>query len=530
MRPNGFLSFVPKHRAELGWHVPELAKGVDSIHHALLKLRDVPPTFLRGAGSDSGDANWPLTPSSSPRSTGVRGACRALVGGRSQRQDYRLLSPSLTRRVSKDSLFMSPSLTLRVGKGGLLMFALLALVITAGSCLAADPPLKADQLAIDVVTLKSGSTYRGAVLGRSADGTVQMAVQREWLQRQSPPEAERLGQQQNQQSQRAWQELSERLQDWLKEQPTSKNLIALLEIELERVNALLKSLRGEGRPIPPTQFLVVTFPEAQVKTSFVQNQVTRKWAALAWQRELKDVERRSLEDLRKELVGLAVTADDAVSLGNRLPVQAQSKEEWQARRALVEYRHGDRLEFQGMGNTWVRTDGNAAKPDLKLLLPSLLEQQLTSQLGDLLGEKPANKTPATATLNKAIEQAEAAGVKAFRATELKLDRERFKATVTNRLVIKLENGRWQTVWQQSLEEDGSKARPEMERRIEADPQVKEIMSVLKGLDLGGNGTNPATAAIRVGAAVMSAQQAAQANFQTFIEQYTQKLDGPPLSW
>ena len=44
----------------------------------------------------------------------------------------------------------------------------------------------ADRFAVDLVTLKSGDRLRGALLGASADGTVSMAVQREWLKRSRP--------------------------------------------------------------------------------------------------------------------------------------------------------------------------------------------------------------------------------------------------------------------------------------------------------------------------------------------------------
>ena len=393
--------------------------------------------------------------------------------------------------------------------------------------IAAEQPIAAEKLVVDVVTLKSGIQYRGAVVGRDHDGAISMVVQRDWLKRQNAKEFESIVANEAKLTQAAAEKLVGRIQDWLKQSPEPANLKAFLELELERAERLGKGLNENGKPKEPPQFVWLSVAENKVRTTFLQPPATRKWAALAWQQRLADVERRSSDDLRKTLAAKGITADTPADLSDRLPLQSQLDDEWAARRALIEAQYGRRVEFQGLGDAWVRTDGNAAKADWKQLLPTILQSQLQAQLGDLLGGlgQPSKATTPPA-LSKAIEQADEAQVSGFRVTELKLDIERRKATVTTKFVARLAPSRWDVIWQHVVEEDGSKARPEVERRIETDPQVKEVLGVLKGLDAGGG--DAVTSAIRVGAAVMTAQQAANAEYQQFVGQYSRHLDGPPL--
>lgn len=389
----------------------------------------------------------------------------------------------------------------------------------------AEPPLAAEKLVVDVVTLKSGTQYRGVVLGRTEDGTVSMAVQREWLKRTQPKEFETLAASESQQTQLAAQQLLARLNAWLQKPLEPATLHAFVDLERERIETLLNAVKDRDRLPEPPQFMWISFLESRVRTSFTQPTASRKWMALAWQARLADVERRSADDIRKELTAKGVTLDTPVNLAERLPMQTQTDDEWAARRALVEARFGKRVEFQGLGETWVRTDGDVPKADLQQLLPSILQSQLQSQLGDLLGET-GNKPKATSSLNKAIEQADAANVSGFRVTELKLDLARSKVAVTTKFVARLAPQRWDVIWQQTLEEDAAKARPEAERRIGDDPQLKDTLGLLRGLDVAGG--DVVTKAVRTGAAVMSAQQTIDTEYHNFVSQHTRRLDGPPL--
>jgi len=390
----------------------------------------------------------------------------------------------------------------------------------------AEPPVAAEKLVVDVVTLKNGTQYRGVVLGRAEDGTVSMAVQRDWLKRTQPKEFQTLVANESQQTQVAVRQLLTRLTDWLKEPLEPATLRAFVDLERERMEKRWSAVKDQDQLPEPPQFLWISFLDSRVRTSFTQPTASRKWMALAWQARLADVERRSADDIRKELTTQKITLDTPVNLAERLPMQTQTDDEWAARRALVEARFGKRIEFQGLGETWVRTDGNAQKPDLQQLLPSILQSQLQSQLSDLLGEAGSQLKPASNNFSKAIEQAEAANVSGFRVTELKLDLARSKAAVTTKFVARLAPGRWDTIWQQTIEEDAAKARPEAERRIGDDPQLKDTLGLLKGLDVAGG--DVVTKAVRVGAAVMSAQQTVDAEYHQFVSQHTRRLDGPPL--
>ena len=95
-----------------------------------------------------------------------------------------------------------------------------------------------------------------------------------------------------------------------------------------------------------------------------------------------------------------------------------------------------------------------------------------------------------------------------------------------RFIAKLAESRWRTVWQATETGDGTKPRPQAEARIEQDPQLKSAVDTLKSIGLAEGDT--LKQAIRIGAATMATQQAADAKFALFRDGYVRHLDGPPL--
>src|SRR5262245_20868424 len=69
----------------------------------------------------------------------------------------------------------------------------------------------ASALCVDVVRLKSGKTMRGAVLHQSVDGSLTMAVSREWLQKTYPDVYQQQVDDQSTVERQAWEQLRDRL-------------------------------------------------------------------------------------------------------------------------------------------------------------------------------------------------------------------------------------------------------------------------------------------------------------------------------
>jgi hypothetical protein len=251
-------------------------------------------------------------------------------------------------------------------------------------------------------------------------------------------------------------------------------------------------------------------------------------ALLAWQEELPDVETRDANTLKQMLVKQGVPLEGPLpDLSGRLPAQPQSEREWAARLALVEYALGRPLDFQGMGSTIVQT-GADQPVDLATALPKLLQEQVGSVLDDLLGNaKPAAKPVDDRELLKpAIAAAEKAGARGFRVTRLQLNAETSQVLVETRFVARLSPDDWQPVWAAVEQADGRQARPAQEEQIEADPQLQTALKSIQSLGLGVE--EGLRQAIRVGAATMAAQQAADGRFFELRERYTRRLDGPRL--
>lgn len=90
------------------------------------------------------------------------------------------------------------------------------------------------------------------------------------------------------------------------------------------------------------------------------------------------------------------------------------------------------------------------------------------------------------------------------------------------------NGDWEVVWSHREAQDATKPRADVEAKIAADPQVKQVLDAVKSFGFGAD--DQIRQAIRFGAATMAAQQAADARFFEFRDRYLKQLDSPPLIW
>jgi len=397
------------------------------------------------------------------------------------------------------------------------------------------------RFAADMVTLKSGERLRGALLGEQPDGTVSMAVQRKWLEKNEAEMYRTVTATETQSATRQSTQLRERLRRWIAEQSDANALVAFLETELERVDAQVDRLSdrpGEGLG---TQFVMLSLPKNRLNFWFAQPPENRRVAGLAWSERLADVETREVGDLIEELKTKSIDPErDTFRLTDRVPGRGQSDREWAARQAIVEFEYGKRVEFQGMGSTLFRTGTGAKKVGMEQMLaemlPQLLQSQLANQLGglgDLLnepglgGNRPKESAPKKPDLSKAIGAARQEKVRGFRVTQLELNINSKVARVVGSFLARMPDGEWVTVWSETVNGDATQARPELRERIEKDPQVAGVLKTVKGLGLGIE--QQLGTALQFGAATMEAQQQADRQFIEFRERYLDRLDNPPLA-
>jgi len=398
----------------------------------------------------------------------------------------------------------------------------------------AQKPAGLKRFAVDFVTLKSGERLRGALLGQSADGVVSMAVQRAWLADRRAELLEKHVRQERVEAVENATRLRDRIKTWIDESAEPQLLIAFLETELDRAEAILKAASNPAGL--KTQFVVLRFRPAEIATSFAQSSQNRQVAVVSWSEKLDDVERREVDDLLGELKknGIENPADEAVDLTDRVPPLPETERSWAARRAIVDYHYGQKLNFQGMGGALFRTGDGAKQMNLAQVLPQLLQSQLggLNLIGDILGEPgfgPARPKPTGKKdeLKSAIQTAEREGVSAFRVTQLEMNVPRRRAYVTQQFLAKMPDGTWQAIWKKTVSEDASKPRPAAQKLIENDPQIKQALKLLEGL--GGELGGQLDVALQFGGATMEAQKSADRHFFEFRDQYVRRLDGPPLN-
>ena len=389
------------------------------------------------------------------------------------------------------------------------------------------------QLGVDVVSLKSGKSVRGAILKNEANGSVTMAVPREWLKQANPELLAKLAADEATSQRMAWEELRDRLTKLLATPPESQRSVFFLKEELERVEKLL----AQAEPSEPTQFVWFEAKReaiAKVSPSVPDRQRIAIWA---WGERLKEVETRDVADLTRELKQKGVDpTKPAPDLSDQLAARPQDEREWAARLALVEYAFGTPLDFQGTGDVLVQSNGSRDLKDMAPVIAKVLRGQVDSFLKDLTGGgRPAKSKTASNNdwLKSAIRDAEQLKATGFRATRVDLNVEGRQTAVQSAFVVRVgtgpqEQAQWETIWSHHETADATKVRADAEARIANDPQVKQALDKVKSLGLGAE--DQIQQAIRFGAATMAAQQTADSRFFEFRDRHLKHLAGPPLWW
>jgi hypothetical protein len=392
--------------------------------------------------------------------------------------------------------------------------------------------------AVDVVKLKSGQTLRGTVARVEADGSITLAVQREWLRKANPALLATTEAEEGRTRTAALEQLRDRIQQELTKATAESGLATFLRVEQKRVAGRLADAAAgprESRPAQSTrpQFVFVELPKKKIARVTPASVAHKQIAGWSWYERLTNVESRDADELPRELKHRHIDPTQPLpDMSDRLPLRLQDEREWSARMALVSYALGKPLEFQGTGDLLVRADHAKNADDLAPLIAKMFGGQIDSLFKDLRHEgHPTAANPqssSSAWLEPAIREAEKDKARAFRATRVDLSLERHQASVNSVFVFRVANGKWETIWSDRAVEDGSQARPAAEANITADPQIKSALSLLKSLGAGGD--DQVSAAIRMGAATMAAQQTVNNRFAAFETPFLRQLDGPPLSW
>lgn len=428
---------------------------------------------------------------------------------------------------------------------------------------AAKPPARG---VTDLITVAGGGEIRGAVVTRFPDGSLDVAVQRDWLETNAPEAAGVLVAEERRQTRTVMEALSKRLAAAIDALPESRTrTLGLLRREADRVDAWLAAADrdavapgteggGADRPLRPraarrgdSQFTLLRIAPKRVTKVVPSGQDAQRIARWAWSERLEDVEGRSAADLTKELKGRGIDPrSPPPGLGDRLPPLPQDDREWAARMALVEDALGDEIAFQGFGDAVVKAgdaDGGLAGilPQLGQLLGGgtgglgglSLDQVLDGLKGGGLPGVPA-PPPAPPAAGKPAERwlvsarAQAADAGHYRATRVNVDAANGRAAVESVFEVRMPDGSWETIWREVRSADANAADEATVERITADERISGLLQTIRGVGLVDEAS--IMQAIRVGAATSAAQGQIDGAFNDFRSRHIQRLDGPPLRW
>lgn len=388
----------------------------------------------------------------------------------------------------------------------------------------AQEDLPVSQLGVDVVTLADGQQLRGVVYSRSKRGELVLAVDRSWLKEALPPFYSRQQQLEKQRQEQIREQILPRLDAWIKRREGNRQLLLYLEEQRKR----LSQPAGDNPPraVEPG-FIFVELAARDVRRTFVQPVERKQVAMVAWQEQLVNVSTRTVTSLAGELKEREVVdiAGQRVNLSFQLPPLPDDARQWAVRMAIVEYLFGIHVSFQGSGSVMVRTDEKAAIPDAGQMIAKMLEQQLSRQLADLFPRgRPAAEKP---WQQQVIQVADAEQVNAARVLLLKQDMRAQRVTVESHFLARMPTGRWEDVALHRQVVVVGGAQPELQARVEADPQVQKVLTVFAALGLEKNDPR-IQLALRFGVATDLALQGVNKQLGEAQLPFGQQLERPPV--
>ncbi|MEI7462745.1 MAG: hypothetical protein WCK15_25360, partial [Pirellula sp.] len=261
----------------------------------------------------------------------------------------------------------------------------------------------------------------------------------------------------------------------------------------------------------------------------------RRVAIWGWSERLPKIESREVSDILKELKSKVQDFDVTLTLPDlspRFPMMEQSESQWRLRLAIVSHGLAERIEFQGSGKMMIQVGDDKQPQSANAIMTQMLQAQSESVLGELLGDllgDPKSKSllPDSKSdwVKAAIVKTEALGMGYFHATNIKVDPLGETASVESVFMVKHVDGDWRVAWHGIRDERASQQTAESIVRVTKDSQIESLKNSLQAIV----GVNDAfDKAIRFGAATMTAQQNVNEQFETFVERYLRRLDGPPI--
>lgn len=289
--------------------------------------------------------------------------------------------------------------------------------------------------------------------------------------------------------------------------PDDLQQVGLLEEVIER-------LQPDEEHLP--EFIVVEIEPGRLKKLERLPPHRRELATLALLNRIQD-----FEELHWKTVTTRLQEIPAEKLKRAAPATQATAPEFIAEQILaaVDVRLNHATRLIRTGETFVAED---AKPDMAVLMSSLLGDSLNNTLQELLSETGgvAPKTSNAASTNAtklpaaAAKIAEKNGNSTAVVSSFEFDLARGAASVTRQLFRNSNPGDWKLVNSVIGSSTTNDVTEEQVQKIEDDPQIRQISGLLS--QLSGDGNSLKTA-LQMGAVVQSASSKADTAFQSAIQ-------------
>lgn len=258
------------------------------------------------------------------------------------------------------------------------------------------------------------------------------------------------------------------------------------------------------------KFIVLELPESRVTNVESQKGTRRELCRLALLNDIQNIEITHWKSIAEQL--------QAIPEAERRLTSPQSvnddQENLERILSAVDLRMNTASRLIQTGSTVI---DESSKPNLGLLLNSMLGRNVQSLLGELLNEgqpqqlqtPPSNTLPAAASRLADSKKHTTVALSGF-----EFDIAAGSATVTRRLFHKTSKGQWKLLL--SIRETSTAAdlKPGQIEAIANDPQVKEFAGLVEGLGLGGG---QLANALQMGAVVQNALGEANEKFEETIQ-------------
>ncbi len=418
------------------------------------------------------------------------------------------------------------SFSTRATHGLYLVVFLLILLATAASETTAQQkrtPVEPKRLAVDVVAVRGLGRLRGIILRQAAD-SVSIVVRRKWVEKAHPVFWKEYIEVEAKALEASRETLKRRIAQWRAEHDGDDGIV---------INELLdenEKLLGLDKPIDVSNFkyAIVTVEGDKKGRVYAQTEERHRLAGIGWSENIADVETLTATVLKRRIEKQKIDIPAyELTLGNEMPPMPDSDEEWEARKALVEFSLLSRLEYQGVGEAMIRR-GDEADP-LQALQGMLQGGGFSQidQLGKDLGlpefKDRRTKAQKNAWLTRIIRTAEKEGRRSFSVSRLTQGE---TVSVTTTLYFKALDSKWYPLKEFKSSQKLRDQTTEEVEQIMQDPQVARVVEMAKQFGAGGQGL--LEKAMRSGVATKKALSKTTSELDEFVESYSYEIDFPPI--